>query len=69
MKTSEYHATYLEYDAVIYELSEQGLPVIQARVAEWPGVSRPSVSEMMRRMTDIHTEWRPDRAVVVQLAA
>jgi DtxR family Mn-dependent transcriptional regulator len=45
-----YTATYREYVAAIYELGEEGLPVIQARVADWLGVSRPSVSEMVKRM-------------------
>ncbi|MGQ0848362.1 MAG: metal-dependent transcriptional regulator [Actinomycetota bacterium] len=50
MDVAEYTATYREYVAAIYELSEEGLPVIQARVAEWLGVSRASVSEMIKRM-------------------
>lgn len=47
---TEYGTTYREYAAAIYELHEADLPVIQARIAEWLGVSRPSVSEMVRRM-------------------
>lgn len=47
-----YRATYREYVAAIYELAEEGLVVIQARIAAWLGVSRPSVSEMMPRMAD-----------------
>jgi DtxR family Mn-dependent transcriptional regulator len=50
MENSEYTATYREYVAAVYELAEEGLPVIQARIADWLGVSRPSVSEMIRRM-------------------
>jgi DtxR family Mn-dependent transcriptional regulator len=45
-----YRTTYREYTAAIYELHEADLPVIQARIAEWLGVSRPSVSEMVHRM-------------------
>jgi DtxR family Mn-dependent transcriptional regulator len=45
-----YTATYREYVAAIFEVGEEGLPVIQARVAEWLGVSRASVSEMVRKM-------------------
>ena len=41
---------YREYVAAIYELHEADLPVIQARIAAWLGVTRPSVSEMMKRM-------------------
>jgi DtxR family Mn-dependent transcriptional regulator len=47
---AEYTATYREYVAAIYELGEEGLGVIQARIADWLGVSRASVSEMIRKM-------------------
>lgn len=46
----EYRTPYREYAAAIFELHEAELPVIQARIAEWLGVSRPSVSEMVHRM-------------------
>lgn len=49
---TEYRTPYREYAAAIYELAEADLPVIQARIAEWLGVSRPSVSEMVRRMAE-----------------
>ncbi len=49
---SQYRTPYREYAAAIYELAEAGLPVIQARIGEWLGVSRPSVSEMIHRMAD-----------------
>lgn len=52
MEVSEYRATFREYAAAIYEVREEGLPVIQARVADWLGVSRASVSEMIKRMTE-----------------
>jgi DtxR family transcriptional regulator, Mn-dependent transcriptional regulator len=45
-----YTATFREYVAAIFEVGEEGLPVIQARIAEWLGVSRASVSEMIRKM-------------------
>jgi DtxR family Mn-dependent transcriptional regulator len=45
-----YRTKYREYVAAIFELHEADLPVIQARIAEWLGVTRPSVSEMMKRM-------------------
>lgn len=48
--TTGYRTPYREYAAAIYELAEEGLPVIQARIADWLGISRPSVSEMVRRM-------------------
>lgn len=50
--TTSYRMPYREYAAAIYELHEADLPVIQARIAEWLGVSRPSVSEMIHRMVD-----------------
>lgn len=51
MPHSTAHRTpYREYAAAIYELHEAELPVIQARVADWLGISRASVSEMVHRM-------------------
>ncbi|HEX2421119.1 MAG TPA: metal-dependent transcriptional regulator [Acidimicrobiia bacterium] len=50
MAEEAYTATYREYVAAIYELGEEGLGVIQARIADWLGVSRASVSEMIRKM-------------------
>src|SRR5688572_29384863 len=50
MTGDAYTATYREYVAAIYELGEEGLGVIQARIADWLGVSRASVSEMIRKM-------------------
>ena len=52
MDTSSYRAPYREYAAAVYELTEEGIPVIQARIADWLGVTRASVSEMIRRMLD-----------------
>lgn len=49
---SQYRTPYREYAAAIYELAEADLPVIQARIADWLGVSRPSVSEMVHRMAE-----------------
>lgn len=48
---TQYRTPYREYAAAIYELAEADLPVIQARIADWLGVSRPSVSEMIHRMS------------------
>ncbi len=50
MEASTYRATYREYVEAIYELEEEDIDVIQARIADWLGVSRPSVSEMLRKM-------------------
>jgi DtxR family Mn-dependent transcriptional regulator len=40
-----------EYLAALYEMSEEGIPLAQARLAEWMGVSRASVSEAIKRLT------------------
>jgi DtxR family Mn-dependent transcriptional regulator len=45
------HPAFEEYCEVIYELKEDDLDVIQARIADRLGVSRPAVSEMVGRMT------------------
>lgn len=50
--TTTYSVRYREYAEAIWEIEEEGIPVIQARVADWLGVSRASVSEMVRRMAD-----------------
>lgn len=49
-KTPEYHPAFEEYCETIFELSEDGFDVKQARVAERLNVSRAAVSEMVRRM-------------------
>ena len=46
----EHHPAFEEYCECIFELREDNVDVIQARVAERLNVSRPSVSEMIRRM-------------------
>lgn len=46
----EHHPAFEEYCVCLFELREDNLQVIQARVAERLNVSRPSVSEMIRRM-------------------
>jgi DtxR family Mn-dependent transcriptional regulator len=50
----EYHPAFEEYCECIYELREDDLDVIQARIAERLQVSRPAVSEMIRRMEAEH---------------
>ena len=47
-----YSVRYREYVEAIWEIEEEGIPVIQARVADWLGVSRASVSEMVHRMAE-----------------
>jgi len=49
-QTPEYHPAFEEYCEAIYELREDDVAVIQARIAERLDVSRPAVSEMIRRM-------------------
>lgn len=47
---SEWHPAFEEYCECIFELDEDNVDVIQARMAERMGVSRPSVSEMIKKM-------------------
>ena len=47
---AEYHPAFEEYCEAIFELREDDVEVIQARIAERIGISRPAVSEMIRRM-------------------
>ena len=49
-RTPEYHPAFEEYCEAIFELREDDVAVIQARIAERLEVSRPAVSEMIRRM-------------------
>ncbi len=44
------HPAFAEYCEAIFELHEDEVDVIQARIAERLDVSRPAVSEMIRRM-------------------
>ena len=48
----EHHPAFEEYCETIFELNEDGQRVIQARIAERLAVSRPAVSEMIRRLVD-----------------
>ncbi|MEZ5143052.1 MAG: metal-dependent transcriptional regulator [Acidimicrobiales bacterium] len=49
-KAPEYHPAFEEYCEAIFELREDDVAVIQARIAERLDVSRPAVSEMIRKM-------------------
>ena len=49
--TGEHHPAFEEYCEAIFELREDDVEVIQARIAERLLVSRPAVSEMIRRLT------------------
>ncbi len=46
----EWHPAFEEYCEAIFELREDDVDVIQARVAERLEVSRPAVSEMIKRL-------------------
>ncbi len=46
----EHHPAFEEYCECIFELREDDIDVIQARIAERLDISRPAVSEMVRRM-------------------
>jgi DtxR family transcriptional regulator, iron-dependent repressor len=47
---AEWHPAFEEYCETIYELVEDDVDVIQARIAERMGISRPAVSEMIKRL-------------------
>jgi DtxR family transcriptional regulator, Mn-dependent transcriptional regulator len=49
-KTPEWHPAFEEYCETIFELREDDVDVIQARIAERLEVSRPAVSEMIHRL-------------------
>lgn len=48
--TPEFHPAFEEYCEAIYELREDDVDVIQARIADRLAVSRPAVSEMIKRL-------------------
>ncbi|MDR3650866.1 MAG: metal-dependent transcriptional regulator [Acidimicrobiales bacterium] len=48
----EFHPPVEEYLETMLALGEEGVPVIQARIAERLGRSAPSVSEMLDRLTE-----------------
>jgi DtxR family Mn-dependent transcriptional regulator len=48
--SGEHHPAFEEYCECIFELQEDDVDVIQARIAERLRVSRPAVSEMIRRL-------------------
>lgn len=49
-RAGEFHPAFEEYCEAIWELREDDIEVIQARIAERLEVSRPAVSEMIRRL-------------------
>ena len=48
--TTEHHGAFEQYCEAIFELHEDELDVIQARIADRLDVSPPAVSEMIKRM-------------------
>ena len=48
--TPEYHPAFEEYCEAIFELDEDDVDVIQARIADRLEISRPAVSEMIRKL-------------------
>jgi DtxR family transcriptional regulator, Mn-dependent transcriptional regulator len=50
--TDGFHPPVEEYLETIQSLTEEGTPVIQARIAQRMGRTAPSVSEMLDRLTD-----------------
>jgi DtxR family Mn-dependent transcriptional regulator len=48
--TSETASSAHEYLLSLYEMAEEGIPTQQARLAEWMGVTRPSVSAAVKRL-------------------
>jgi DtxR family Mn-dependent transcriptional regulator len=49
-QTPEFHPAFEEYCEAIFELHEDDVDVIQARIADRLMVSRPAVSEMIKRL-------------------
>lgn len=52
MVADGYHPPVEEYLHVVYDLEEDGVRVIRARIAERLGYSAPSVTEMVRRLVE-----------------
>lgn len=61
---SEHHPAFEEYSETIFGLAEDGIDVIQARIAERLEVSRPAVSEMIKRMQQAELVEIDDEAII-----
>ena len=59
--TDGFHPPVEEYLETIHSLTEEGTPVIQARIAQRMGRTAPSVSEMLERL-DRRRLRQPQRA-------
>ena len=51
-QNNDHHPAFEEYCETIFELQEDGVDVIQARIVERLQVSRPAVSEMVKKMKE-----------------
>jgi DtxR family transcriptional regulator, Mn-dependent transcriptional regulator len=63
--TDGFHPPVEEYLETIHSLTEEGTPVIQARIAQRMGRTAPSVSEMLERLTDDGYVSRSGRVIVL----
>jgi DtxR family Mn-dependent transcriptional regulator len=63
--TDGFHPPVEEYLETIHSLTEEGTPVIQARIAQRMGRTAPSVSEMLDRLTDDGYVSRTGRVIAL----
>jgi DtxR family Mn-dependent transcriptional regulator len=63
--TDGFHPPVEEYLETIHSLTEEGTPVIQARIAQRLGRTAPSVSEMLDRLTDDGYVLRTGRVIAL----
>jgi DtxR family Mn-dependent transcriptional regulator len=61
----EHHPAFEEYCECIFELHEDDVEVIAARIAERLQVSRPAVSEMLRRLEDEQLVSKAGRSITL----
>lgn len=53
-----------EYLEAIFEMAEEGIPTVQARLAEWMGVSRGAVSQAVKRLSEQRLVVTKDRRLL-----
>ena len=56
-ESPEWHPAFEEYCETIFELAEDDLDVIQARIADRLEISRPAVSEMIKKLHGCGGAW------------
>lgn len=66
--SGEHHPAFEEYCECIFELQEDDVDVVQARIAERLQVSRPAVSEMIRRLETEQLIVTDRRAILLTAA-